>query len=302
MYKKLLTVSIAGLVMLGCGKENSAEDDFAEVKFVSDTTAMDKDAMLNIDQVVDLLNSVPPPLELAVLIKNVGGEYSSGPLNSTANKTKYTTNFKRALNLGVYGADLGYVNIYSQTQDAFNYLGAVRDLAENLSVGQFFDFETIKKLASSGNNLDELLTLSTQNFAKMNNYLKEQKRVNLSVLMMTGGWVEGLHVACYVAKNHNSDKLNERIGEQKVTLEQIMLLLDLFKNDPNILELKKDMAELDAIFQKVEIKEVPGETVTEIINGIPFEVSQTTTEVMMTPELLNEIQTKTDEIRTKFIN
>ena len=300
MYKQLITISIAGVVLLGCGSENSAEKDFEEVKFVSDSTAMTKEA-LPTAQIVELLNSVPPPLELAMLIKKVGGEYSSAPLNPSDNVSKYNTNYKRALNLGVYGADLGYVNIYEQSEDAFSYLGSVRELADKLSVGQFFDFETIKRLASSSDNLDELLATSTQNFAKMNNYLEKNGRVNLSVLMMTGGWIEGLNVACYVAKNQDSKELNERIGEQKVTLDQIMMILEMFGNDPNISELHKDMKELQKVFNKVEIKEIEGETVTEMIDGIPFEVSQTRTEITITPETLEEIRSTTGKIREKFV-
>ena len=303
MLKKILAITISGLFLFGCEENNSMEEEFvADFGKGSDSSATIANPNFSSDEAKMLLNSVPPPLELAMLIKNVGGEYSSEPLNSTDNVDKYNTNFTRAINLGVYGADLGYVNIYSETQDAFDYLGAVRTLAEKLNVGQFFDFETIKALASNSDNLDSLLTLSTSNFAKMNDYLMEQKRLSQSVLMMTGGWIEGLNVACYVSKNHNSAALNERIGEQKVTLEQIVLLLEMFTNDPNIASLYKDMKELQDSFNKVVINVTEGGTVTEMIDGIPIEVSQTVTEVIITPEVLDEISTKTSEIRGKFVN
>lgn len=304
MYKKLLSISAIGLLLFSCEQSGSnMEQDFnSQYGEGSDSTAQVDNSAISVEEAEALLNSVPPPLELASLIKKVGGEYSSAPLNPTTNVQKYSTNFSKAINLGVYGADLGYANIYSQTQDAFSYLGAVRDLAEKLNVGQFFDFETIKKLASNSDNLDSLLTISTSNFTKMNSYLREQQRINLSVLMMTGGYVEGLHIACHVAKTKNSQELNERIGEQKIAMEQIMILLGMFKNDPSISSLYADMEKLDKLFQQVQITEVEGGTETQMIDGIPIEVSLSTSQVTISPELLEEIRVTTEEIRSKFIN
>ncbi len=305
MYKKLITMSLVGFVLFGCGEGNSIEDQYEDgvVESKTDDKVMNADNALPIDNIVDLLNSVPPPLELAVLMKDEGGEYSSGPLNPTENMKKYNTSYKKAINLGVYGADLGYANIYSQTQDAIDYLSTVRDLADELSVGQFFDFETIKQLASSGSNLTELLNLTTKNYEKMNDHLKKKKRVNESVLMMTGGWIEGLHVACYVAKNHDSQKLRERIGEQKITLEQIVMLLGMFDNDEDIKKLKNDMTKLEQVFKKVKIEETQGEPVTKTDeDGLEYTEVETTVTIKISPEVLDEIRITTEKIRSKFVN
>ena len=304
MIKKIIAITIGSVLLFGCEESSSTmEKEFADgFGENSDLEATVENPTFSPEEAEMLLNSVPPPLELAMLVKNVGGEYSSEPLNPTTNVDKYNTNFTRALNLGVYGADLGYVNIYNETQDAFDYLGSVIELAEKLNVGQFFDFETIKELASNSDNLDTLLTLSTRNFAKMNSYLLEQKRLSQSVLMMTGGWIEGLNVACYVAQRHNSAALNERIGEQKVTLEQIVMLLEMFTNDKNVASLYEDMKGLQNSFNKVKINVTEGGTVTEMIDGIPIEVSQTVTEVIITPEVLKEIADRTKEIRAKFVD
>jgi hypothetical protein len=70
------------------------------------------------------------------------------------------------------------------------------------------------------------LLITTKNFNNINGYLQQQKRANLSILILTGGWLEALHITCQVVeKNPNNDALKERIGEQKIILENIMLLL-----------------------------------------------------------------------------
>ena len=50
-------------------------------------------------------------MEITMLIKEGGAVYDKQELNDHNNVSNYTTNFKKALNLGVYGTDLGYANI-----------------------------------------------------------------------------------------------------------------------------------------------------------------------------------------------
>ena len=64
-------------------------------------------------------------------------------LNSSDNLSKYNSNYQKALNLGIYGTDLGYTNIYEQNQDGIKYLSSIKSLAEGLNIGQFFDILTI---------------------------------------------------------------------------------------------------------------------------------------------------------------
>ncbi len=302
MLRKLFVVALVGSFLVACGPSQQAKDDFnVEEESKKDDELVDEAISLPMDQVVMLLNSVPPPLELAVLMKDVGGEYSSDPLNPTGNADAYSTSYKKAINLGVYGADLGYANIYSQTQDAIDYLTTVQGLADDLGVGQFFDFETIKELAQSADNLNELLNLTTKNYEKMNDYLKEKGRVNQSVLMMAGGWIEGLHVACYVAENHDSQELLERIGEQKITLAQIMPLLEMFQKDKDISQLHADMKKLEKVFDKVKIEIEEGEPVTIMEDGLEITEIPTTQVVKITPELLKEIKETNEMIRAKFV-
>jgi hypothetical protein len=65
-------------------------------------------------------------------------------------------------------------------------------------------------------------------------------------LFLTGGWLEALHITCEVAAaNPTNKELQETIGEQKIILENIMLLLSFYKeSDQNMASLLTDMEEL----------------------------------------------------------
>ena len=291
-------ISIATL--FSCGGENESKKAFEDASHHDEKIV--STPQISTEALVDIINSIPPPIELSVLIKAVGGPYTSSPLNPTGNSSKYNTNFKRAVNLGIYGADLGYTSLYDQSQDAIDCLGAVKDLADELSIGHFFDFETIKNLAASRHNLDSLVFISTQNFAKMNDYLKENNRVNLSVLMLTGGWLEGLHIAAHIASEHDSKELNERIGEQKIILNQILELLKVFQGQAEIKAFTVKMNELKALYDKVEIITTYEESTLEEVDGILMVVDNTSSEVKITAQLLKEITQKIEEIRNDLIN
>ena len=170
-----------------------------------------------------IIQQIPSPLEISVLLKQSGTKYDKGFLNSADNLSKYNSNYSKSLNLGIYGTDLGYTNIYEQNQDGLDYMASIKDLADGLSIGQFFDIETIGRLATNSKNLDSLLLITTQNFNSINHYLQEQNRANLSVLLLTGGWLEAMHITCQVAqKDPDNVELRNTIGEQKIILENIV--------------------------------------------------------------------------------
>ena len=64
-----------------------------------------------------MLQQIPSPLEISVLLKESGTKYDHDLLNSPDNLASYNSNYKKALNLGIFGTDLGYTNIYEQNQD-----------------------------------------------------------------------------------------------------------------------------------------------------------------------------------------
>nr|HNH61797.1 hypothetical protein [Cyclobacteriaceae bacterium] len=120
----------------------------------------------------DLLQEIPSPLEISVLLKESGKKYNVDYLNSADNIARYNNNFQKAMNLGIYGTDLGYTNIYEKNTDGIKYMTSIKGLADDLNIGQFFDLETISRLATNSKNLDSLLLITTQNFNNINHYFQ----------------------------------------------------------------------------------------------------------------------------------
>ena len=295
--KKIL-IGFVALALVSCGGDKK-NDEKALLDSLSNVQP--KQAPVSKEIVNDFIQSIPSPIEISVLIKEQGAKYDGKILNPTDNQSEYNTNFRQALNLGVYSTDLGYANIYDQKQDAIKYLDAVTEMANGLKIGQFFDFSTIKRLATNSSNLDSLLLITTQNFEKINSYLQDQNRSNQSVLILTGGWLESLYLTCEVVKKYPSQQFKERVGEQKVILDQLLLLLDFYKDDANVKALIGDLNVLKAKFDAVTItREYKKSTIKEV-NGIPMLTDNSVSKTTVTDQDIDNIRNATIAVREKII-
>jgi hypothetical protein len=204
----------------------------------------------------------------------------------------------------VYGTDLGYTNIYEQNQDGVKYMSSIKTLADGLSIGQFFDIETIGRLATNSKNLDSLLLITTQNFNSINHYLQSRNQSNLSVLFLTGGWVEALNILCEVAAaNPTNKEMQETIGEQKIILENILLLLSFYKeSDQNMASLLADMEGLKKLYDKVNITYTYSESTFEIVDGVMVIKDNSSSTIEITSEDIANIKALTSSIRNKIIS
>ena len=305
--KQLFSLALAApmllaLLLTGCGGgEKPIPDDLgAQVDSLMNSSQPDHSQLS--DEVVDeIMKTIPSPLEFTALIRASGANYSEAYLNSPDMLDDYSTSFQKSVNLGVYGADLGYINLYEKSGSAVSYLTAVRDLADDLKVGQFFDYSTMKRLADNKRNLDSVLYISTTGFERMDTYLKEKQRGNVSVLILYGGWLEAMHIACNVAATTTDPdpRLKERIGEQKIVLDDLLLIMTVYKNQPGYSDVIADLEALKQAYSPVtisytyeepEVKEVDGRLVVEDNRSSTVEISN---------EALNSIRKQIAELRTK---
>ncbi len=297
--RKLL-IFVLALLLVACGQQKKTdEQDFqSALDSLEDTGPKIDEELVN-----GILQQIPSPLEIASILKESGSKYQSSILNSGDNLSKYNNNFGKALNLGVFGTDLGYTNIYEQSKDGIKFLTAIKSLANDLNIGQFFDIETIGRLASNSKNLDSLLLITTQNFNDINSYLQNQGRSQISVLLLTGGWIEAMQIICQTAdKNSKNKDLPEKIGEQKIILEQLTLLLGFYEKDQNMASLLKDLRELEAAYKSVEIVTTYKQSTMKIVDGVAMITDNSTTSIKITPEDVKNITRIVSTMRNKIIN
>ena len=224
MVKKLVYILLAVIMISSC---KSRGDRSADNNFEVPDSILNQGLEISEETMQNVVQNISSPVEMAALIKELGVPYSNKYLSSTTRVENLTTSFKQSLNLGIYGCDLGYLNMYNKTSSVIEYISAIKTLADEIKVGQFFDFTTLKRLATNNQNLDSLMYISVHSFNQMDKYLHSNNRSNLSALIVTGVWIEGLYLGTQVVKEAPNKLLAERIGEQKITLNELILILFL---------------------------------------------------------------------------
>ncbi|MBW6481689.1 MAG: hypothetical protein K0B10_01385 [Vicingaceae bacterium] len=295
LKNQALLFSFMALVAISCG-DDATENDKSD-NIVVEQKNPNKNQLLELDGKVF---SIPSPIQTAFLIKNSGMTYNKDVLNVPSKVTSYSTNFKKAVNLGIYGADLGYVTLYDQTQDAISFLTAVKTLGDDLGVSNAFDMELVERFEKNIGNQDSILSLVSEAYKSSDRYLKSNDQNDISALILAGGWIESLYFTTNSAKLTSNKEIINRVGEQKNTVYNLVQLLTPYYNKPEFSTLVDNLMELNELFEKVEVTYTYIKPTVDVAKKTTT-INSTTT-VVISNELLGQITEKIAKIRAEAIN
>lgn len=300
MKGKLIIFLFSVLACLSCrnGSNKTSEFVFPE----ADTIPLSEAEKLSPEAIADIQKNIASPVEIANLLQTLEIPFSQEYIASSINAKKQSTNFDKAIKLGILGADLGYLNMYEKTGSSLDMLSSISQLSEDLEVGQFFDFESIRRLSQNKTNLDSLLFISIDSYSKIDDYLRINDRGQLSSLMIIGVWLEGQYLATQVVSQKPNEVLSDRIAEQKIILNDLLLLIKPYCNrDNEFRALCQDLERIKESYRDVKITYSQGDPITVEKDG-RLEIIQTeTSEVEMTDAQLTDIVGITKEIRNRLI-
>jgi hypothetical protein len=218
----IIILSLASFLFLSCQSTKEKEKPSAiREKIKPDTLSM----LLKYE---NSLFPLPSPYQAAFLIKKHDIPFDENFLNSTENKQRYNTTFKKALNLGIYGSNLSYLNIYERTPQSINYLSVLKKLSDELNLSPAFSADFFNVVERNIGQKDSLLVQLSKTYRKADGYLRESDRTEIGALILTGGWVESLYVLTQIAKITSNREIINRIGEQKHPLDNLIELLTPF--------------------------------------------------------------------------
>lgn len=295
----LIILIFAASFSCNFNKDQNSQDSFD----IPDSVGIVETSLLQKEAMTEVVSNLASPVEVAAMLSNLGIAFRGDLLSSTEQVKSLNTNFHRALALGALGADLGYLNMYKKNNKALDYLSSINYLADELNVGQFFDFKTLKRLSENKHDLDSLMYQSVHSFNEMNSYLEESHRGNISALVITGLWLEGFYLATQISMEQNNAILNESIGEQKIIIEDLFTILENYETDTAFQNLIRELTLLKEEFAEVKISYEAGEPeMIEDENGMLVVIQNETSIVNISDEQLRKIVLKTEEIRNHFIN
>ena len=300
MKGRVFLLAIAVFVCFSCRNSSNKKSEFVFPE--SDSVPISEAEKLSPEAIADISKNISSPVEIANLLQTLEVPFSQNYLASSIDANKQSTNFDKAIKLGILGADLGYLNMYEKTGSSLDVLSSIRKLAEDIKVGQFFDFESIRRLSQNKSNLDSLLFISIDSYTQIDNYLRKNDRGQFSALMIIGVWIEGQYLATQVVSQFPDKKLSDRIGEQKIILNDLLLLISPYCNrDQEFTNLCKDLHDIKDKYRDLKITYTQGDPISTEKDGA-LVITQTETSVVeMSKEQLDGIIEITKNIRNRLI-
>ncbi|MNU80504.1 hypothetical protein D3C71_701370 [compost metagenome] len=292
MNKLLTTFTLStGIVLIisSCGTEEEKKPEISK-------EVTDPNSSLNA-KFDDKIFSIPSPMQMALLLEESKSTYNEFLLNDLEKVDDYTSEYKKALNLGIYGTDLGYVSIYKQNSTALKYLSTIEKLTSKLGLEGAFDKDFMSRFEKNSTNKDSMMVIVSDAFKKSDSFLKSNNRKSVSALILVGGWIESMYIACNINKQHANQQILDRIAEQTETLNTIVALLSDYNKKGEWDELIKDMKDLKFYFDQITINYEYASPVTNARTKTTTLRHKTV--VTIDSNVLNLINQKIEAIRTK---
>lgn len=290
---RFLLLGLLSLSIVACTETGDDTKDAIDAEIIDPSSSLNT----NFD---GKIFSIPSPIQTALLIKSASKTYYGDLLNPISNADKYNTEYSRALNLGIYGADLGYASLYDQKSATINYLATVEKITSALGLEGAFDKTFMSRYESNITNQDSMMIVVSDAFKNADLFLKNSNRKSTSSLILTGGWIESMHFACQLTLKTKNNEFKARIGEQKQTLITIIEILKEYNKMETNDALIEQMSDLLASFEEIKMnytyaepKTDAAKKLTTLNHSISFEFSE---------KVLNDISEKLSKIRTSIIS
>ncbi len=297
LFMKLFQfVLLIGFILLFSRCQNSTNQNSINLK----------DIDVNIDttqeqSIKKVFFNLPSPIELTQTILSTDNTFNPEYLNPVKNVENYISSSKLALNFGIYGADLCYCRVFDQLQQSISYLAVIRKITTKLQIPEDEGSETINRIEESIENRDSIFQIIADTYAGADGYLKENERDLTATFILIGGWVEGM----YFAVNINNDKLsknqlNSKIAEQKFSMQNLMMLIDKYKENTAITELYPLFMQLNDVYKNISISYDKPVVITDQETKVT--TIDNSANIDITQKQLNEISNLIIEIRSKIVN
>ena len=198
-------------------------------------------------------SKVPSPAILGKKFSGAGLSYNKSALLASGKASSYSNRYSQSLGLGAYGADLGFACAYNQSQDALEYLNAIGKLAQDLGVASAFDKEFVAKILQSIGKSDSLQIMLDEANEKAERNMVSNQRGQSAVLMMCGGWVEGIYVATEHLKAKKDDPKSKAIyGEIYSHCTSLDYIKEMLKAYKGVADIDKFAADLEPFLGPIQ--------------------------------------------------
>jgi hypothetical protein len=220
---------------------------------------------------------LPTSAEVIRLLTELEVGYMVGIANPVENVKKYFQSTRKAINMGVYGADLSYATLYNMNQEVINYLSAIRSLSNELNMSKIYDEALYDNIKANFDNRDKLVDILQDAFNRTYGYLSEDDQQDLALLVVGGAWVEGMYLTTHVSEAaYQVAGIAGVLLEQKKSFDRYIEITAPFLSDPVVGDFVKLLEPMKKVYEgmSTSLSEQNIKDITVAITGIRNQIVQ----------------------------
>lgn len=224
----IISVVFIMAAIVSCGGDKSKEVSESDLMAAEDSILQFKS-----------FYKIPTPVELFTFMNQNGAVFDNSLLNKPVNASKYLTTKSKALNFGIYAADMAYCVVFNQFQETFSYFNTNKKLAEELELNQGFGEQIARRVQDNLYNIDSLSDITANSYWEACNFLEKQDKLELLTVILTGSWIESLYLSINTVKKFSADNpIVVRISEQGILLDNLLEFINMKTPDayPDLIE------------------------------------------------------------------
>lgn len=239
------------------------------------------------------------PVEVCNIFERLGIRYNDTIILASENRDLYMSSYKAAMNLGVYGVDMGYMKLFGVNRQTVGYFSTIQTLSERLNMPDTFLSDAIRSLDADIGNADSLTGLMNDAYSKIDEHLRLEGSEGTLGLMLMGGWIEAMYLATQLAYDPvNPDpQVVGKLAEQKYSLISLLSFMKNYYDDPMVVFYTKKLKYLNRWFDTFEIYYQPGDVSIDTLRQV---ITTTGTEMTVTVGTLNEIRDYVAKLRAEI--
>ena len=240
--KLIIGIVLVNLIMASCSNDSKSKKVSDEIDDVA------------VKDVVDIVDNIPiiTSYEMINLLNESGAGYIFDITNPADNIENYISYKQKAINLGIYTADLTYTSTYQKKDETSNYLDNFVELVNDLEIttlNQSF-FESVQNNLDNKDSLVQIIRNAQSDTYK---FLNDTGKDALALYAIIGSYVEGLYlIGTTINFAENKEPLFKILLKNRKVLVLLIATLDSYEGDGDFGDLKSSLKNINDLFNKVE--------------------------------------------------
>ncbi|MFO0321815.1 MAG: hypothetical protein ACK504_05240 [Bacteroidota bacterium] len=236
--------------------------------------------------------NLPSALQIAYVSKKTDPFFNERFLNNIKNVNRYnTSNYKRAVNFGIYSFDLANCLFNKNYQKSEEYLKALKEQGGYLGLNSAFENDKLsERFDNNLRNEDTLIKIVSEVQLLTNLLFEQKKQKHIIVIAFAGALVESINISSQVQEQKKNKKILANICEQLLLTKTLLKALEVFKHkEPEISELLNAITAINDSFRNIPTIKIALEKEEEIdFNTLNY----TESEIKSVTDLVKDLRNK----------